>query len=260
MIYNVKELNVSIDKKNILTDINLTVSKGQFVGIVGANGSGKSTLLKAMCKSLPYKEGTIYFNGKELQEWRVRDIAKENAVVSQVNDMQFDFTVLEMVLMGREPHKEWWQSETEDDARIAMGALKNVLLEGYADKKFSRLSGGEKQRVLLARALAQEADCLILDEPTNHLDVANQISFMNLVRRLPLTVIAVIHDLNLAANYCDYIYALKSGRLITSGKPDSVFTVDNIKTIFDVSVDVCQIREQLQIVYLLEEVDNITLQ
>lgn len=252
MWFDVANVSLSIDTKEILSEVSLSVGEGQFIGIVGPNGSGKSTLLKCLYKTMSGYSGKIHFAERDLKTWKIRDVAKKNAVVAQVNDMKFDFTVLEMVLMGREPHKEWWQKENERDVRISLQALSDVGLSSYSDTNFTNLSGGEKQRVILARALAQEADCLILDEPTNHLDVANQLAFMKLVKGLPLTVISVIHDLNLAANYCDYVYALKEGQVATSGTPRQVFTSEKIASIFDVDAEICTISNQLQIVYLIQ--------
>ena len=252
MVFKVDHLQLEIDNKSILNDVTLQIKKNTFVGIIGANGSGKSTLLKCLTKNLIGYNGIIHFDGRNLSDWKRRDLAKETAVVSQVNDMKFDFSVLEMVLMGREPHKEWWQSETIDDRSIAIKALSSVGLEHLEASKFSSLSGGEKQRALLARALAQETDCLILDEPTNHLDVSNQIAFMNLVKELPVTVISVIHDLNLAANYCDYIYGLKDGKLIIAGETVEVITSDTIKKLFDIEAEIHRLKNQIQVVYLLK--------
>ncbi|CAM3288653.1 ABC transporter ATP-binding protein [Vagococcus fessus] len=252
MVFKVDHLQLELNNKSILNDITLQIKKNTFVGIIGANGSGKSTLLKCLTKNLMAYSGIIHFDGQNLRDWKRRDLAKETAVVSQVNDMQFDFSVLEMVLMGREPHKEWWQSETIDDRSIAIKALSSVGLDHLEASKFSSLSGGEKQRALLARALAQETDCLILDEPTNHLDVSNQIAFMNLVKGLPLTVISVIHDLNLAANYCDYIYGLKNGKLVVAGKTTEVLTSHTIRQLFDIETEIYNLKNQTQIVYLLK--------
>ncbi len=249
MKYDINHLNVTLNNNSILKDITLQLPVNHFIGIIGPNGSGKSTLLKVLYKGIRDYSGKVIFSGKDLKDWKIKDLAKENAVVAQLNEVNFNFTVLDIVLMGREPHKEWWQMTDQKDLDSALDSLEKVGMTKFKDSFFSYLSGGEKQRVILARALAQQADCLILDEPTNHLDVKNQLEFLSLVRDLNLTVISVIHDLNLAANYCDLLYVMKEGQIYLSGKPEEVLTVKNIKTIFEVDSYVTHVDEQLQICY-----------
>ncbi|MEG0732174.1 MAG: ABC transporter ATP-binding protein [Vagococcus sp.] len=249
MKYEIKHLGVTLNKKEILKDISLSLPKNQFIGIIGPNGSGKSTLLKTLYKGIKEYSGNIVFLEKDLASWKTKDIAKENAVVAQLNEVNFNFTVLDIVLMGREPHKEWWQMNTTEDLALALDSLDKVGMVHFKDEYFSFLSGGEKQRVILARALAQKANCLILDEPTNHLDVKNQLEFLSLVRDLNLTIISVIHDLNLAANYCDILYVMKDGQIVLSGIPTTVLTTTNIKEIFEVDSYVKKIDNQIQISY-----------
>lgn len=249
MKYEVDHLSVSLSNKDILKELSLSLPKNQFIGIIGPNGSGKSTLLKTLYKGIKDYSGQIIFSGKDLKLWKTKDIAKENAVVAQLNEVNFNFTVLDIVLMGREPHKEWWQMNNVEDLETALDSLDKVGMTKFKDDYFSHLSGGEKQRVILARALAQKAECLILDEPTNHLDVKNQLEFLSLVRDLNLTIISVIHDLNLAANYCDLLYVMKNGEICLQGNPETVLTVSNIKDIFEVDCHVTTIDEQLQICY-----------
>ena len=156
------------------------------------------------------------------------------AVVAQHNDTHFDFNVLEMVLIGRSPHKKFMERDSAEDIELAYKALEQVNMKDFADRNFSSLSGGEKQRIILARALVQNTDCLILDEPTNHLDIKHQLHFMSLAKDLKITVISAIHDLNIAAMYCDKIYALKEGQIIASGSVNEVITEEVIKTLYDV--------------------------
>lgn len=249
MTYEITNLGVTLNKKEILKNITLSLPKNQFIGIIGPNGSGKSTLLKTLYKGIKDYSGKIVFLEKDLKQWKTKDIAKENAVVAQLNEVNFNFTVLDIVLMGREPHKEWWQMNTTEDLELALDSLEKVGMTSFKNEYFSILSGGEKQRVILARALAQKADCLILDEPTNHLDVKNQLEFLSLVRDLDLTVISVIHDLNLAANYCKLLYVMKDGQISLSGTPTDVLTTANIKHIFEVDSYVKKVDNQIQISY-----------
>lgn len=249
MKYQINDLSVTLNDKEILKNICINLPINHFIGIIGPNGSGKSTLLKTLYKGIKSYSGKIVFVDKDLNDWKTKDIAKENAVVSQLNEVNFNFTVLDIILMGREPHKEWWQMNTQEDIEIALDCLDKVGMSKFKNAYFSCLSGGEKQRVILARALAQKADCLILDEPTNHLDVKNQLEFLSLVRDLDLTIISVIHDLNLAANYCDLLYVMKDGEIHLDGKPEDILTQSNIKEIFEVDSCVTRIEKQLQICY-----------
>lgn len=222
----------------ILRGIDIVAKEKQFVGILGPNGSGKSTLLKCLYRVLQPDEGEILLNGQPLHLFSMKQSAKELAVVEQHNEYNFDFSVEEIVLMGRSPHKRMLEMETAKDYEIVEAALREVGMEEFRNRSFSSLSGGEKQRVMLARALAQETGCLILDEPTNHLDIKYQLELMELVKTREVTVIAAIHDLNIAAMYCDYLYLLKDGKVVTHGEPKEVLTPENIKRVYEVNTTV----------------------
>ena len=217
----------------ILRGIDIVAKEKQFVGILGPNGSGKSTLLKCLYRVLQPDEGEILLNGQPLHLFSMKQSAKELAVVEQHNEYNFDFSVEEIVLMGRSPHKRMLEMETAKDYEIVEAALREVGMEEFRNRSFSSLSGGEKQRVMLARALAQETGCLILDEPTNHLDIKYQLELMELVKTREVTVIAAIHDLNIAAMYCDYLYLLKDGKVVTHGEPKEVLTPENNTTVYE---------------------------
>lgn len=249
MKFELSQLKVIRNNKQLLKQISLSLPSNKFVGIIGPNGSGKSTLLKTLYKEIDDYSGRVYFQEKDLKDWKIKDIAKKNAVVTQLNDVNFNFTVWDIVLMGREPHKNWWEKNTETDFSLALDALEKVGMAEFKDEDFACLSGGEKQRVILARALTQRADCLILDEPTNHLDVKSQLEFLSLIKDLDITVIAVIHDLNLAANYCDVLILIKDGSISLKGTPEEILTPDNIKKNFFVDSYVNKIDNQLQITY-----------
>ena len=246
-------IQVSFGSKTILHDISLAIQDKEFVGIIGPNGSGKSTFLKCLYRVLQPSGGKIYFDGSELSSLSHRDTALKMAVVAQHSTVNFDFSVLEMVLMGRSPYKGLLDRDQLDDYEIARHALSEVGLSDFESRNFNTLSGGEQQRVILARALAQRTECLVLDEPTNHLDIKYQLELMTIVKRLDATVVSAIHDLNLAAIYCDRIIALKDGHIVCSGTPQDVLSSDTIRHIYGVSAMVQTLPDgRLNIIYNME--------
>lgn len=246
-------IQVSFGSKPILHDISLAIHDKEFVGIIGPNGSGKSTFLKCLYRVLQPSGGKIFFDGSELNSLSHRDIALKMAVVAQHSTVNFDFSVLEMVLMGRSPYKGLLDRDQLDDYEIARHALAEVGLSDFESRNFNTLSGGEQQRVILARALAQRTECLVLDEPTNHLDIKYQLELMTIVKRLDATVVSAIHDLNLAAIYCDRIIALKDGHIVCSGTPQEVLTAETIRHIYGVSATVQTLPNgRLNIIYNME--------
>lgn len=244
MVLDISSLSFNFGSKNILADIDLSIKDNGIVGIIGPNGSGKSTLLKCIYRVLKPKTGTIFIDGKNINDYQFKETAKKMAVVAQHNDTHFDFNVLEMVLIGRSPHKKFMERDSAEDIELAYKALEQVNMKDFADRNFSSLSGGEKQRIILARALVQNTDCLILDEPTNHLDIKHQLHFMSLAKDLKITVISAIHDLNIAAMYCNKIYALKGGQIIASGSVNEVITEEVIKTLYDVEAKIIYDEEK----------------
>ncbi len=244
MVLDISSLSFNFGSKNILADIDLSIKNNGIVGIIGPNGSGKSTLLKCIYRVLKPKTGTIFIDGKNINDYQFKETAKKMAVVAQHNDTHFDFNVLEMVLIGRSPHKKFMERDSAEDIELAYKALEQVNMKDFADRNFSSLSGGEKQRIILARALVQNTDCLILDEPTNHLDIKHQLHFMSLAKDLKITVISAIHDLNIAAMYCNKIYALKGGQIIAAGSVNEVITEEVIKTLYDVEAKIIYDEEK----------------
>ena len=202
--------------------------------IIGPNGSGKSTLLKSIYRVLTPQSGTVFLDGNALNSYKPKESARKMAVVAQHNYYNFEFSVQDVVLMGRAPHKKAMERDNADDYRIVREALEKVNMGGFAQRSFSTLSGGEQQRVILARALAQQTQCLILDEPTNHLDIKYQLQLMDTVRSLRLTVVAAIHDLNIAAMYCNKLFVLQNGRIIAFGPPKQVLTREFIRQVYEV--------------------------
>ena len=246
-------IQVSFGSKTILHDISLAIQDKEFVGIIGPNGSGKSTFLKCLYRVFQPSGGKIYFDGTELSSLSHHDTALKMAVVAQHSTVNFDFSVLEMVLMGRSPYKGLLDRDQLDDYEIARHALSEVGLSDFESRNFNTLSGGEQQRVILARALAQRTECLVLDEPTNHLDIKYQLELMTIVKRLDATVVSAIHDLNLAAIYCDRIIALKDGHIVCSGTPQDVLSPDTIRHIYGVSAMVQTLPDgRLNIIYNME--------
>jgi iron complex transport system ATP-binding protein len=252
MKVNLENVSWLAGARKIVNSVSMQANSGEFVGIIGPNGSGKSSLLRLIYRIYKPDSGVIYLGKNNIWEKKTKEVAKEMGVVFQERSNDLNFTVYEIVIMGRTPHKEIFESDNKEDDKIVKNALKKVGMLGFIQRDFRTLSGGEKQRALIARALAQKAKVLILDEPTNHLDIRYQLEILELIRTLKITSIAALHDLNIAAAYCDRIYLLKDGEIIVDGKPDRVLTKKNIRSVFGVSVDVKihPSTKQLNIVFI----------
>jgi len=252
MRLKIEGLTYSYGGNYAVSDVSLHVDRGEFVGLIGPNGSGKSTVLKNIYRGLTPDRGSITLDGENLLKMPYRRSAQKLAVVGQENDVPFDFLVEEIVAMGRSPHKRMFDVDSAEDKRIVHHALEHLGMEKMAKRSYLHLSGGEKQRVLIARAVAQESDFLILDEPTNHLDVSYQLQIFDFIRRLNVTVLSAIHDLNMAALYCDRLYVLKNGRIVLHGAPEEVLTPENIYNVYGVraSVERHPVTNKLSITYL----------
>ena len=246
-----ENVNVVLEDNNILKDINIEVDNKEVVGIIGPNGSGKSTLLKCIYRVLKPSNGIVKFDYADIQNISVKESSKKLAVLSQHNNYNFDFTVKEIVLMGRSPHKKFMERDNKEDYDIVNDALKKVDMMNFKDRNFQSLSGGEQQRVILARALAQQPKCLILDEPTNHLDIKYQLQLMRIVKSLNIEVIAAIHDLNIATMYCDKIYVLKDGKIVQYGTPKEILTPQLIKNVYEVDAKLIVDKDIVHISYLI---------
>ena len=229
-----KDMSVAIDGQNIVEQIALSVQPGEFVGLVGPNGSGKSTLLKSLYRVLKPSAGGAWLDGDDIWTITAKQSAQRLAVVGQERMGEFDFTVTELVAMGRTPHKGMFDANSAQDRGIIADCLDQVGMVAKAQRQFMSLSGGEKQRVLVARALAQSTPVLVLDEPTNHLDIRHQIDLLELIRHLRKTTLAALHDLNLAARYCDRIVMLHAGRVVAEGRPHEVLTQERIEAVYEV--------------------------
>lgn len=231
-------ISYQIKDKLIIEDINIRTKNKEIVGLLGPNGSGKSTFLKTVYRVLKPNSGTIVLSGKNIEQISSKELFRQLAIVSQENHGEFEFTAMEVVMMGRYPFKGNLEKENQHDIQIVENALQQVDMWDYRDHIFVTLSGGEKQRTLIARALAQTPQYLILDEPTNHLDVHHQMETMDLLKQLGIGVLITIHDLNLAAYYCDYLYILKEGRLVEKGTPAEVLTPEIIHSVYNVCSEV----------------------
>jgi iron complex transport system ATP-binding protein len=231
--------NVDIDIAGlrIVSDATLSAPAGTVVGLIGPNGSGKSSLLKAVYRTLRPSAGTILAGG-DVWAMSPAQAATRMAVVLQDDSPEFEFTVAEIVGLGRIAHRGRLGRRTREDHRAIADALVATATDHLADRYIGTLSGGERQRVFLARALAQETPVLILDEPTNHLDVLAQIETLDLVIGHTATVLVALHDLNLAATYCDYLYVLDGGRIVAQGPPSAVLTADLVATVYGVAAEI----------------------
>ncbi len=230
-------VSFSVEAKTLLDGVDVRAERGQFLGLIGPNGAGKSTLLRALSGVLRYQEGAVALEGSDLQSMPAKDVAAMLALVPQIAPYTQGFTAFELVVMGRYPHLGRFQVEGEADDRIAREAMRRTETEQFAERTLDTLSGGERQRVFLARALAQQPRVLLLDEPTSNLDILHQLKILGLVRTLVddgLTVIAAIHDLNLAARYCDRLVLLSEGRVVTEGPPEEVLRPETIESTFGV--------------------------
>ncbi|SHN58939.1 ABC transporter ATP-binding protein [Desulfitobacterium chlororespirans] len=222
----------------IVQDVSLEVKDGEFVGLIGPNGSGKTTLLKNIYRVYSPCQGVISMMGEDISRQSFKKTFRNMSVVAQEITHDFDFIVREVVMMGRTPHKSILEQDTEEDERIVRESLAEVGILELMDRHYATLSGGEKQRVQVARALAQKAQLLIMDEPTNHLDIAYKIQIMKMVKDLGITVLTTLHDLNIAALYCDRIYVLSEGRIVGQGTPEAVLCPEMLAKVFGVAAEV----------------------
>lgn len=239
-ILEIENLTYKIDDSLISDGINIKFEENTFTGIIGPNGSGKSTLLKQIYRVLKPTKGKIFFDGIDIEDISSKKMARQMAVLPQENQSDFDYTVREIILMGRFPYHSFFMGDHDFDADINLMKkyLDIVGLREQENQYFKTLSGGEKQRVLLARALVQEAELLILDEVTNHLDIGYQYKVLEILKDLNMTIISAIHDLNLAMKFCDQVVIIDKGRIIVTGNPKDIITRENLKEIFKIDAQI----------------------
>lgn len=240
-LLSLEKVNFTYNSSFRLEDISLEVKGGDFIGIIGPNGSGKSTLIKLMAGFLLPHSGRVNLEGQPLAKLERKAVARKVAVVSQGVHTDFDFTVEEMVSLGRLPYLRRWQSERPGDAEAIERALTMTELDSFRHRFFNRLSGGEAQRVTVAQALAQQPEILLLDEPTTYMDMAYQKDMFALMSQLNqegIAIVAVLHDVNLAALYCKRLVAIRAGKIYAEGTPDQVITRENIAAIYGCTVEI----------------------
>lgn len=229
------------DKHVVLDGVSFDIREGEVLGVLGPNGCGKTTLLRNLNKNLIPYGGCVFLDGKNLQDISKRDVAKSVAVVPQTNEIRFSFTVREIVSMGRAPYQSMMGGETREDREIVDKALEQTGLADFAERHINTMSGGERQRAMIARAITQSPRILLMDEPTLHLDISMQFDALNLVHRLSrengLTVVIVSHDLGMVARYCDRIIMIHDHRIHSIGTPEEVLTPENMKTVFNVDAE-----------------------
>jgi iron complex transport system ATP-binding protein len=247
-----QHLTGGYNTKPVVRDINLALQTGEWLSLVGANGSGKSTFLKLLCRILNPTEGTVLLDGKAVRDLPPNVVAQKMAILPQQQTIPAGLSVYQLVSLGRTPHQPWWQWELDaQDRQKVEAAIAQTQLEDYRDRPVTHLSGGERQRAFLALALAQDPKVLLLDEPTTYLDINYQLQLLELLKRLnkeqKLTIITVLHDINLAARYSDRLALLKGGSLYTVGKPAEVLIPEIIAQVFGVRVAVIKTPVGLQI-------------
>ncbi|NMA10853.1 MAG: ABC transporter ATP-binding protein, partial [Methanomicrobiales archaeon] len=232
------DIDVSYGAKKVIEAVSLSAGQGEILGIIGPNGSGKTTLLRAMSRIVARDEGEIYLNDRNLNLFSFRELAQQIAVVPQDISIGFDYTVRDIVMMGRHPYIGRLASETARDRETCDRAMHLANIAHLAGSSVHEISGGERQRVLIARALAQEPKILLLDEATSNLDISHQIEILNIIRGLTgsITVISVFHDLNLAAYYCDRLIMLKDRRVFAVGEPRDVLTQETLNAVYGIDV------------------------
>ena len=235
---DVEELSYSYREKKVLDSISLSVGKGEILGILGPNGCGKSTLLKNLNRNLSPEHGCVLIEGDDIADMRKKDIAKKVAVVPQSNEIRFAFTVREIVEMGRMPFQESLRGLTSDDERIIKEAMEQTGISDMADRHINTMSGGERQRAIIARAIAQSPDIILMDEPTLHLDINMQFEILDLIRDLSrekgLTVVIVSHDLPMVARYCDRMVLIHDRNIFAMGRPEDILTEENMRIVFGI--------------------------
>ena len=252
MKLEIKDITYSINSKLIVDGVSLGIEEGTLVGLVGPNGCGKSTLLKNIYRTYQPDSGVVYIDGKSTNGLTNRELAHEMSVMQQENVVEFDMTVFDMAMLGRFSHQKMFGNDMQHERELVREALREVGMENYEERSFLSLSGGEKQRTLVARALVQNAPLIILDEPTNHLDIGYQYQIMSILKKQNLTVFSSVHDLNIAACYCDRIVLMKAGKIVDVGTPEEMFVPEKIKYLFgvDTQVTVNSVTKKPNIVFI----------
>lgn len=244
----VKDIHFSYDSKEVLKGIGGSFFEGTFYSIVGPNGSGKTTWLKLIAGINPLQSGSVELFGKSISTLTNKSVAKHLSFVPQMFNIQYAFTVEEVVAMGRYPYMSRFAILSEEDNALVQMALEETNLIPLKDRFVNELSGGELQRVIIARAIAQDTDIIVLDEPISHLDIHYQYGIVTLLKRLcrekKKTVITVLHDLNVTMNHCDHIFLIKDGKVMTQGEPLKVLTEEVVQKVYGLNVKIVETEEE----------------
>ncbi|MHB9927669.1 ABC transporter ATP-binding protein [Clostridium botulinum] len=237
-----KNLDIAYEDTLIVKELNMQIPKGKITSIIGANGCGKSTILKAVGRILKPKNGLVHLSGQDISKLSTKEIAKKMAILPQNPTAPSGLTVNELVAYGRFPHQKGFGNLTKEDKRIVKWALDATKLSEFERREVDTLSGGQRQRVWIAMALAQQTDLILLDEPTTYLDLAHQLEVLKLLyelnRNQKCTIVMVLHDLNLAARFSDYIIAIQKGAIIKYGNPEEVMTPEVLRKTFNINADI----------------------
>ena len=258
-IIELKNLSIGYGNKSVLQDVNAKINKGEIVGIIGCNGAGKSTLLKTIRGLLPKQSGEILYFGRKLESFSEKEIAREVAYLQQNVEVGFGYTGKDIVLAGRYPYMKWWKGESISDEELALKCMEYTGTKELAERPVNEVSGGQKQRILLAKVLAQQTPILFLDEPTTGLDMVYQeeiFRFSQALAEMGKTILMVVHELNLAAEYCSRIILLGEGTVIADGRPDNVFTEKILSKAYNAPVRVIRSHNTNEIIEISTKEDN----
>ncbi|MCF7792461.1 MAG: ABC transporter ATP-binding protein [Candidatus Cloacimonetes bacterium] len=241
-IIDINNLTLGYQNKRVIEDLNISFFAGEFCALLGPNGGGKSTFLKSLIGYLKPQFGEILIQGKKLTNWKSEELAKSISLIPQDNQLQFDYSVEELVLMGRFPYLGFWQKYSLQDKNIVRDILEKLDLSAMKNELYSQLSGGERRRVLIARALAQQTEILLLDEAFANLDINHQLEIMQILseinREEGKLIILVSHNINLSSEYCDRIVMMKQGKIIADGKSENIINQSTLKQVYDADLEV----------------------
>lgn len=237
-LFDAKKISWLVEEQLILNQISFEIKPQEFVGIIGPNGAGKSSLLRCLYGKNRITSGSLSFKNKNIENYSRRELAQKIAVVVQEPPTHFDMSVSDVVAMGLIPHRTLLSFSNPSDQKIIANAIDKVELSAKLNSAFNTLSGGEKQRVMVARAIVQNPEVLILDEPTNHLDIQHQIEVLKLAKKMSVTVLLSIHDLNMAAAFCDRLVLIDHGKIVANGTCDEVLTLQNLKKVFNIDAQI----------------------
>ncbi len=243
-MFRISNICFSRKGRTLFENTSFTLEPNKIVGIVGPNGSGKTTLLRLLLASEKINSGKILLKGKNIYQMSRREIAQNVAYLPQGRPFDLGQCVIDLVMLGRICHHGLWSTRTQKDKRLAEDAIENVGLSGLKNCGISQLSGGELQRVMIARTLCQDTDIMFFDEPTNYLDIKYQIAILDLIQKLRRTTLIVLHDLNLAARFCDRIMLLDQGGIRAIGTPHKVLTEENLSSVYQIKMSCIKISEK----------------